>query len=294
MSIFMDKPPPQETIELSPFKKFLHFLGISRIPDSIEDLEQEIQELIEEGEEHGLITTQEGLMINSILELKDTFAREIMTPRGEMISAAAEADTSQVIELIRNHGFSRIPIYSNNQDHIIGIIHAKDLLAHANIPNPPLAKDITNPAYFVSENEKIVDLLKSFQTKNLHMAIVTDEFGITRGLVTLEDILEEIVGEIADEYDKDEPPWRVVDDTLITDAKVHIEEVEDFFHVSLPEGPYDSIGGLLTHQLGHVPHTGTSLSVGELRFTVMLATKRRILTVQIKRTTSQPDGETAG
>lgn len=290
----MDKPPSQETIELSPFKKFLHFLGISRIPDSIEDLEQEIQELIEEGEEQGLITSQEGLMINSILELKDTFAREIMTPRGEMISAAAEADTSQVIELIRNHGFSRIPIYSNNQDHIIGIIHAKDLLAHANIPNPPLAKDIANPAYFVSENEKIVDLLKSFQTKNLHMAIVTDEFGITRGLVTLEDILEEIVGEIADEYDKNEPPWRIVDDTLVTDAKVHIEEVQDFFQVSLPEGPYDSIGGLLTHQLGHVPPTGTSLTVGELRFTVMLATKRRILTVQIKRTTSQPDGETAG
>ena len=149
-------------------------------------------------------------------------------------------------------------------------IHAKDLLAHANVPNPPRAGEITNPAYFVPENEKIVDLLKHFQTKNIHMAIVTDEFGITRGLVTLEDILEEIVGEITDEYDKDEPHWRVEDGSLTTDAKVHIEEVEDFFHVELPEGPYDSIGGL--------------------QFTVLLSTKRRIITVQITKATAAENG----
>ena len=129
----MDNDQPQETTELSPLKKFLHFLGISRIPDTVEDLEQEIQELIDEGEEQGLITSQEGLMISSILEMKDTFAREIMTPRSEMISASADATTDQVIQLIREHGFSRIPIYSDNQDHIVGIIHAKDLLAYANI-----------------------------------------------------------------------------------------------------------------------------------------------------------------
>jgi len=290
----MDKEPPQETSELSPLKKFLHFLGISRIPDTVEDLEQEIQELIEEGEEHGLISSQESLMINSILELKDTFAREIMTPRGEIIGASADADTSEVISLIITHGFSRIPIYAGNQDHIVGIIHAKDLLAHANVPNPPKAGEITNPAYFVPENEKIVDLLKHFQTKNIHMAIVTDEFGITRGLVTLEDILEEIVGEISDEYDKDEQNWREENGTITTDAKVHIEEVEDFFHVQLPEGPYDSVGGLITHQLGHVPHTGTTLTVNNLQFTILLATKRRIITVQVKKAASADSVQSAG
>lgn len=283
----MDKEPSQETTELSPLKKFLHFLGINRIPDSVEDLEQEIQELIDEGEEHGLITSQEGLMISSILELKDTFAREIMTPRSEIISASAEVTTDQVIQLIREHGFSRIPIYSDNQDHIVGIIHAKDLLAYANTADPPLAGKITNPAYFASETEKIVDLLKHFQTKNIHMAIITDEFGITRGLVTLEDILEEIVGEIADEYDKEEQGWQVVDGTLVTDAKVHIEEIEDFFQLSLPEGPYDSIGGLITHQLGRVPPTGTKLTIDQLEITIVLATKRRIIKVQIKKTEAQ-------
>jgi len=283
----MDKDPSQETTELSPLKKFLHFLGISRIPDTVEDLEQEIQELIDEGEEHGLITSQEGLMISSILELKDTYAREIMTPRSEIISASADAATDQVIALIREHGFSRIPIYADNQDHIVGIIHAKDLLAYANIAEPPLAGKITNPAYFVSETEKIVDLLKHFQTKNIHMAIVTDEFGITRGLVTLEDILEEIVGEIADEYDKEEQGWQVVDSALVTDAKVHIEEIEDFFHLSLPEGPYDSIGGLITHQLGRVPPTGAKLTIGQLEIAIVLATKRRIIKVQIKKTEGQ-------
>ncbi len=279
----MEKESSPDLPESSTFRRFLHFLGISR-PETSEDLEQEIQELLEEGEEHGLISSHEGLMITSILDLKDTLVREIMTPRSEMVCAPAEATIGDIVELIRKEGYSRIPIYQENPDHIIGIVHAKDLLLNADVSPAPLARDITNPAFFVAETETVATLLKIFQQKSAHMAIVTDEFGITRGLVTLEDVLEEIVGEIADEYDDDKPNLQAADDnTVIADGKTRLEEIENYFGVTLPEGPYDSIGGLITHQLGRVPQPGARLSIPPLTFTIALASRRRVISVRITR-----------
>jgi CBS domain containing-hemolysin-like protein len=210
--------------------RILDVLGLGRSPDTTEDLEMEIQELLEEGEEHGLITNQEGQMISSIFEFRDTLIHEIMTPKPEMVCADVQIGIPEVLKLITKEGFTRIPVYSGSQDNIIGILNAKDLLVCVNAPQTcPDIKTLVKPPYLVPETMRIIDLLRAFQAKKNHMAIVTDEFGGVRGLITLEDVLEEIVGEIDDEYHKDEQQWRVMQDgSLIIYAKEDIEEVESF------------------------------------------------------------------
>jgi CBS domain containing-hemolysin-like protein len=254
-----DLPDPQPSKNI--LIRLLDILGLSRSPDTTEDLEMEIQELLEEGEEQGLITHQEGQMISSIFEFRDTLIHEIMTPRPE------------------------IPVYSESQDNIVGILNAKDLLVCVDAPETcPDIKKLIKPPYFVPETMRIVDLLKAFQAKKNHMAIVTDEFGGVRGLITLEDVLEEIVGEIDDEYDKDEPQWRALQDgSLMIYAKEDVEDVESFFAIKLPEGPYESVGGFIIHQLGHLPKAGEIVELDTLTFKVVSATKRHIKTVKIQR-----------
>ena len=245
----------------------------------------EIQELLEEGEEQGLITHQEGQMISSIFEFRDTLIHEIMTPRPEMVCADVKIGVPEVLKLITREGFTRIPVYSESQDNIIGILNAKDLLVCVDAPETcPDIKKLIKPPYFVPETMRIVDLLKAFQAKKNHMAIVTDEFGGVRGLITLEDVLEEIVGEIDDEYDKDEPQWRALQDgSLMIYAKEDVEDVESFFAIKLPEGPYESVGGFIIHQLGHLPKAGEIVELDTLTFKVVSATKRHIKTVKIQR-----------
>jgi CBS domain containing-hemolysin-like protein len=265
-------------------KRILHFLGIDRGLDSAEDLDHEIQELIDDGEEQGLISPQEGKMLYSILEFRDTVAREVMTPSSEMVCVETDTPYREMVELIIDKGFSRIPVYADNQDNIIGILYAKDLLRHVNDQPQPKAGDIVKPAYFAMESQKIVNLLRDFQAKKIHLAIITDEFGSVRGLATLEDVLEEIVGEITDESDRPENGWYEVDEnTVIADAKIDLEEVEEFFNTDLPEGPYESIGGLMIHQLGHFPGIKTSIMVCDLNFQVVAATRRRIIKVKISK-----------
>ncbi len=265
--------------------RLLEVFGLGRTPDTTADLEMEIQELLEEGEEQGLITPQEGQMINSIFEFRDTLIHEIMTPRPEMVCADVEIAISEVLKLITREGFTRIPVYSESQDNIIGILNAKDLLVCVNAPETcPDIRKLVKPAYFVPETMRIVDLLRAFQAKKNHMAMVTDEFGGVRGLITLEDVLEEIVGEIDDEYDKDEPQWRVLQDGgLMIYAKEDIEQVESFFGVDLPDGPYESVGGFIIHQLGHLPKANEIVELDTLKFKVVSATKRHIKTVKIHR-----------
>ncbi|MBE9521469.1 MAG: HlyC/CorC family transporter [Proteobacteria bacterium] len=265
--------------------RFLDVLGLNRSPDTTEDLEMEIQELLEEGEEHGLITRQEGQMINSIFEFRDTLVHEIMTPRMEMICADVQTAIPDVLKLITEEGFTRIPVYSESPDNIVGILNAKDLLVCVDASRKcPDVKELIKPPYLVPETMRIVDLLKAFQAKKNHMAVVTDEFGGIRGLITLEDVLEEIVGEIDDEYDKDEQQWRAMQDgSLMIYAKEDIEEVESYFDVELPDGPYESVGGFIIHQLGHLPKAGETVELDTLIFKVVSATKRHIKTVKIHR-----------
>jgi CBS domain containing-hemolysin-like protein len=269
----------------SPFKRILNFFGINRAPDSAEDIEQEIQEILGEGAEQGLISREEEEMINSILEFRDTLVREVMTPRSDMVSAEANVPIAELIQLITQKGYTRIPVYQDVPDNIMGILHAKDLLPFClDSSAMPKVSELTKPAFFVMDTRKIVNLLKDFQTRKIHMAVVTDEFGSVRGLVTMEDVLEEIVGEIRDESDKTERHLRVVDkNMLLADAKVDIEEVEEFFGLTLPEGPYESVGGLIINHLDRVPPVGATMLINTLVFEVISADKRRINTVKIQR-----------
>jgi len=284
-----DQDQPSDSSDSQPSKniinRILDVLGLSRSPDTTEDLEMEIQELLEEGEEQGLITPHEGQMINSIFEFRDTLIHEIMTPRPEMICADVQTPVVDVLKLITREGFTRIPVYDENLDNIIGILNAKDLLVCVDAPQDcPNIKELIKPPYFVPETMRIIDLLRAFQAKKNHMAIVADEFGSVRGLITLEDVLEEIVGEIDDEYDNDEPQWRALQDgSLMIYAKEDIEEVESFFKVELPDGPYESVGGFILHQLGHLPKAGETVEMDSLVFKVVSATKRHIKSVRIHR-----------
>ena len=260
------------------------WLRLRIMPDTTEELESEIRELLEEGEEQGLISRQEERLINSIFNFRETRSREIMTPSAEMVMAEQNTSLTDLVKLISREGFTRIPIFAGNPDTIVGILHAKDLLCVClDGDHQDEVMSRLHPPLFIREETPIIDLLHRFQEKKQHMAIVTDEFGGVRGLVTLEDVIEEIVGEIVDEHDQEDMELRVMgENVVLVDAKIDIEKVEDFFDCQIPEGPYESVGGLITHRLGKIPQRGCRLEVGGLLFTVLAADQRRVRTVRIE------------
>jgi CBS domain containing-hemolysin-like protein len=280
-------PPESPNGDKEPFLKRLRVLfPFGRSPDTTEALEHEIQELLEEGEEQGLISSMEEQMISSIFDFRDTLAVEVMTPAAEIVSFDVTASVGDIIEAVIEEGYTRIPIYRESADRIIGILHAKDLLrlcAGAERCEGDIEAYLNQP-YFISEDKPIVDLLREFQKSKIHMSVVMDEFGAVRGLVTLEDILEEIVGEIDDEYDVHDDDFEKVDDsTLLVKAKVDIEDVERYLDIDLPEGPYESIGGMIIHMLGRIGVEGDSVEAGGARLIVHTAGRRRIKKVKIIR-----------
>ena len=274
-------------------KRILSALPFGRTPDTTEALEHEIQELLEEGEEQGLISSLEEKMINSIFDFRDTLAVEIMTPAAEIISCAESTPVAEVIAVVIEEGFTRIPVYRGNPDRILGILHAKDLLKICVQPGKkevPL-EGYLKPVHLVSESKRIVELLREFQKRKTHMALVTDEFGTVRGLITLEDILEEIVGEIDDEYDTEEKELEEIDEnTILVKARIDIEEVEEKFSVNLPRGPYESVGGLIVRLLGRIARTDDRVIAGGLLFAVKAAGKRHIQRVKISRLPDEGQG----
>jgi len=247
--------------------------------------EEDIQELLDEGAERGLITSHEGEMIQSIVEFKEIVVREIMIPRTEAVAVAQAATLSEVIEVALNHGHSRLPVFQDNIDHVVGILHVKDLLRHWGAPpEQPLPPEIIRSPYYVPLAKKVVDLLAEFRTKRTHMAIVLDEYGGTAGLVTLEDIIEEIVGEIQDEYDQEEAKIvRVGPDTILVDARLHLEDLAEYLNIELPTGNYDSVGGFITDLTGELPQEKDQIEFQGLRFTIREADERKISRVEITR-----------
>ncbi len=264
-------------------KALLHIKGS---PDTTRQLEHEIQELLEDGEEQGLISSHEERLINSIFDFRQTVASEIMTPTVEMVSADVSCSDRELARLITEEGFTRIPIFDGSQDNITGILHAKDLLRICTTTSeqPLDLQDVLNPPMIIPESKPITELLRDFQTRKNHIAIVVDEFGSVRGLVTLEDVIEEIVGEIDDEHDQEERELMVVDEqTIVVDAKIEIEEVEEHFNCVLPKGAYESVGGLMIENLGRVPVNGDQITVAPLTFKVLAADPRRVRTVRIRK-----------
>ncbi|MBU0945369.1 MAG: hemolysin family protein [Proteobacteria bacterium] len=260
-------------------------LPMGRAPETTEDLEHEIQELLEEGEEQGLISSLEERMINSIFDFHDTLAVEVMTPSTEIVSAEASTPVSELVEIVIEKGFTRIPIYRESPDTIIGILHAKDLLKIcAQGESDAGVGSLLSPPYVIDEKKPIVDLLREFQKRKIHVAVVADEFGTVRGLVTLEDVLEEIVGEIDDESDVARNLLQEIDeDTVQVKAQADIEVIEERFQVVMPEGNYESIGGLVIFLMGRLGVVGDVVDAEGLRFTVLSATERQIDLMQVAR-----------
>ena len=253
--------------------------------------QDEIMAMVDAGEEGGVIEEDEKEMIYSIFEFGDTLAREVMVPRIDIVAVDADTPLLQALDVVMKEGHSRIPVYQGTIDNIIGLLYAKDLLVYLkegklDVPLP----SILRPAYFVPETKKVDDLLRELQARRVHMAIVVDEYGGTAGLVTVEDLLEEIVGEIQDEYDTEEPTIeRVSDNEFIFDAGVQLDDVNDLLNADLPDTGGDTLGGFIYTQLGRVAAVGDEIRLDDLTITVLSVAGRRIRKVRVVRGAPQAD-----
>lgn len=249
-----------------------------------EDLEREIESILEVCQEKDLISRQERELIESIIEFKDTLVREVMVPRTEIIALERSTPLEEIFRLVLESGHSRFPVYEGTIDNIVGLLLAKDLLRFWQPPEGQLdLEQLLRPVYFIPESKKISDLLRDLVERKTQIAIVIDEYGGTAGLITLEDILEEIVGEIYDEYDRHEP--RLIpqeDGSVIVDARLDVEELMEHFDRPRPEGKFESVGGLLIHLLGRVPQVNDSVTIHDLELTVKAADERRAKEVVVR------------
>ena len=256
-----------------------------------ERVAQEILDAVSEGEAHGAVDEEKKEMIESVFELDQTPVSAIMTPRTDIDAIPATATYAEARDVIVRTGHSRVPVYEGSIDHIVGVLYAKDLL-RLNPAEPFDARRVMRSAPYVPETKTLDELLEEFRTTKVQIAIVLDEYGGTAGLATIEDILEELVGEIDDEYDQAPPPTvnRVDEDTLEVDARMHIREINEELGVSLPEeADYETIGGFVFATLGKIPAAGEEFEHENVRFRIVEAEPRRIkrLRIHVERTRAE-------
>jgi gliding motility-associated protein GldE len=254
--------------------------------------EDEIKTLVEVSEEHGALEKSEKEMIHSIFEFGDTTVREIMVPRMDMICLDVNTPLDKVLETVQSSQHTRIPIYEHAIDNIIGILHTKDLLLRYPFDESFNFKQILRKPGFVPESKLIQELLKQFQDQRLHMAIVVDEYGGTAGLVTLEDVIEEIVGEIQDEHDTENPLWNRLDDkTVVADARLDVETVNQILEdeVIPTDQDFETLGGFLLAEIGDFPEAAASLEYHNFTFVVEEVKDHRIGNVRIIRRETMPE-----
>ena len=244
---------------------------------------------LEAGEEQGLIEGDERRMLQSIVDFGTTLVREVMTPRPDMVAIRADATLDELRALFREQEYSRIPVYTENLDNILGILFVKDLIQLTGAPGETRAiTGLVRPAAFVPETKRVPEMLREFQRKQVQMAIVVDEYGGTAGLVTLEDLLEEIVGEIRDEYDVETEP--VIDEgngTYAFSAKVNIDDVRERLNVAIEADGFETVGGYVLARVGRVPAVGESFEFDGLSIEVLEAERRRIHRVRFRRLVPQ-------
>jgi CBS domain containing-hemolysin-like protein len=262
--------------------------------------EVELRELVDIAEQRGVVEHGERQMIQSVFELGDTIAREVMVPRTEIVWLERTKTVPQALALALRSGFSRIPVVGENIDDVVGVVYLKDLARRgqdAERARVTAVEEVMRPASLVPESKPVDELLREMQARRTHIAIVIDEYGGTAGLITIEDILEEIVGEITDEYDVERPPVeRIDDDTARVTARLAVEDLEDLFGVELPErDDVETVGGLLADALGRVPIPGASVEAYGLELVAESAGGRRnrIDTVLVKRLPPEDETEAA-
>lgn len=259
-----------------------------------EQQEEKQEEFLTDLEQHrmnGVVDQEEQDMIESVLELDEMSADEIMTPRTDITAVEFKSDLQAVLDTISGAGHTRVPVYEENIDKIIGMIYAKDLLTEiGKDPADFKLQDKMREAYFVPETKPLRTLLHEFQSRKLHIAVVLDEYGGTAGIVTLEDIIEELVGEITDEYEETpaEPIKKIDTNSFEADARTYVDDLNDQFELNLPEDEdYDTIGGFVFSHLGYIPKTGESFDYQDLNFTIVSAEARRIKRIKITKSEEQ-------
>ena len=264
--------------EQSLFHVIKSFIRRKSHPDRGTDLTEEIHDLMTEGQAKGLISDEESDMVSGVLDLKETKTHSIMIPRTEISATSIDSTLGETIKLVSECGHTRIPFYKKNIDEIVGILHAKDLLKlWGKDPDSGIPLEILRKPYFVPENQKVSDLLKDLKAEKPHFAMVTDEYGGTAGIITIEDILEEIVGEILDEHDSEPPLLTSIEESsALVDARLEIEKLEEHFGIQLPDGDFESVGGFVIHLIGRIPNVGEKIDFEGLSLTIKSADKRRI------------------
>jgi CBS domain containing-hemolysin-like protein len=226
----------------------------------------------------------ERQLIRSVLEFTDTIVREVMVPRTDMVTISADDSTDDAVDLVLSSGRSRIPVTGESIDHIVGVIYARDLLELFDSESPARSvSGLAREAYFVPETKAVAELLREMQKNQLHLAIVVDEFGGTAGIVTMEDLVEEIVGEIVDEYDEEEPMVVEVDGGWIVDARLDVDELAELTETELPAEEWDTVGGLLLDLAGRVPEEGERFEHDGLALTATSVQGRRVSKVRVAK-----------
>jgi putative hemolysin len=245
--------------------------------------EDELKIMVEQSEEHGVIEPEEKEMIHKVFDFADTVVRRVMTPRLDITAVEADVSFGELIRVASESGHSRLPVYDDNLDNIIGVVHVKDVLkAMYSQADTTHIRDILRQPYFIPENKRVDDLLQEFRRNKLQFAVVRDEYGTVTGVVTIEDLLEEIVGEIQDEYDQEEPAVRQVDpNTCIVDARMNLADFNDRMGAELPVEEADTLGGFVFGLLGHQPAQGESARWDGLEFRVEATDGRRIQRVRV-------------
>ena len=245
----------------------------------------ELLYFIEEGKSAGIIDTAEYEIIHRVLEFTETTAKEVMVPRPDVVALELNTKRSDIIKVVTEEGFSRVPVYNETIDNIVGIVFAKDLIGMIEYEDTIVLEDIIRPAAFVPETKKISQLLREFQKQKIHLAIVIDEFGGTEGIITLEDIIEEIVGEIHDEYDEIKLSYtKETDGTWIIDGGMNISDFNETFSAQIPEDvDYETVNGFLHKLTGRIPDKKEEIQFGNISFTIIRKSERRIEKIKVKR-----------
>jgi putative hemolysin len=249
--------------------------------------EEELKMLVTVGEEEGVIEEEEREMIHGIFEMGDMSVREVMVPRTDLVAIEVNEPVEKAVDLVTKHGHTRIPVYEENLDHIVGVLYAKDLLRAVVRGEHKSLREIARKPFFTPESNKVQDVLRDLRKNRVHMAIVVDEYGGTAGAVTIEDILEEIVGPIQDEYDigeEDEIQF-INPNEVVLDGRVSVDDVNELLKLNIAADNYDTIGGYVLNQLGATPKVGATLKLGNAELRVEAVQGTRIKKVRIKSQT---------
>lgn len=277
------------------FNGFANFLlklvGIHPHPSDSTHSSEELQYLLEKGKESGALNTSEHELIKNVFDFNERIVKNIMVPRTKIIAVEVDDTAEEFIHTVTEEGYSRIPIYDDNIDQIVGVVHTKDILPLLVKGKQVVLKNIMRKPYFIPETKKINDLMTEFQQKRIQIAFVLDEFGGTAGMVTLEDIVEELVGEIQDEYDEETPVVERISETeYMVDAGASVHDANSYLPLELPESSdYDTMAGLVSHVFEKIPDVGESTEEFGYVFTIMKKTQQNIEYVKLDLVESTED-----